>query len=170
MLPFSRIPRADAFRAFALVGLVVLGCRAEPDAAEAPAPVAKAPVPAVPDDFDEANPVERALRDLVHREASYMLPVGPVHHLRLAEGDGRDVQWVLEGGHCFKVLGVGGAELEEFGLRIVDANAMPLQQTRGRQAVLGNEPLCFEAAGLFRVQAKALRGSGDLALRAYRSR
>lgn len=155
-----------------LAVLGLLGCQRAPTEDAPPPPrLGAAPPSTAADEWEPRDALEGELKALVAREASFMIPVGETHRLSVPAGESRDVQIVLPGGHCFKVLGVASERLEELSLRIVDANAVPLQQAQnGRATVLGNEPLCFEAPGLFRVQARALRGEGDVALRAYRSR
>jgi len=155
---------ARSLLAAAVVAAVATGC-----GDDAPKPPEKAPVqdPVAPGDVLGQEMQRRA-----GQFAEGMTPATPMFRGSLDNGGTQDYQAVLQGGRCFKILGVGSEGVSDLDLFLFDPNGVQVQQDTATDnyPVLGlTDPICPEQAGAYRVQVKMYAGSGEFAVRVYQS-
>ena len=89
----------------------------------------------------------------------------------MAEGQRSDHLSVLRGGHCYRMLGVGGAEVEDMDLFLFDPEGVQMQQDRGAgplpRARACRPSICPPYSGAYRLQVHMYKGGGAVALQAY---
>ena len=115
-------------------------------------------------------PLDRVLAVKAKRYAKGLVAEGALLRGTLKEGERADHLSVLRGGHCYRLLGVGAAEVEDMDLFLFDPNGVQLQQdaAQDRFPVLGMQAdLCPAYSGAFRLQVFMYKGGGAYALQAY---
>lgn len=138
-------------------------------------PAAEAPVPEAPPEEEIApgDTIGREMRTRAQQFAQGMTPATPLFRGTLETGATRDYQAILQGGRCFKILGVGGDGVTDLDLFLFDPNGVQVQQDTATDnyPVLGlTHPICPNEPGSYRVQVKMFAGQGDFGVRVYQSR
>ena len=90
----------------------------------------------------------------------------------LAQGARSDHLLVLEGGRCYRVVGVGGDGVTDMDLFLYDPAGVQRNQDPGqdRYPVLGKQiEVCPIIAGAYRLQVQMYEGGGDFAVGLYRT-
>lgn len=120
----------------------------------------------------ETHDPEQALAQQAKRYAQALLADGPIVKGSLAQGARSEQLLVLRGGYCYRVLGAGGEGVEDLDLLLYDPNGVEVQQDPAQDAfpILGQQSeICPSTSGAYRLQVLMYKGSGDFALRAYRT-
>lgn len=91
---------------------------------------------------------------------------------RLAVGATRDFLAVLVAEHCYRIIGVGDANVADLELVLFDPHGVQVRRDLDRAplAVLGiDAELCPPEPGAYRLQARASEGSGEILVGVYRT-
>ena len=91
---------------------------------------------------------------------------------RLDQGSKRDHMTVLSAGHCFKIVGTGGPDVQDLDLLLFDPNLVQIQRDVGHDPVpvIGQQsPLCPTLSGVYRLQARMVKGEGEYAIQVSRT-
>lgn len=121
-------------------------------------------------ELPEGTPLDRVLAQKAKKYAPGLVAEGEPFQGELKQGQRGDHLLVLRGGHCYRVLGVSGAEVEDLDLFLYDPNGVQVQQdaAQDRFPVLGMQAdICPVHSGAFRLQVHAYQGGGPYAVRAY---
>lgn len=144
------------------------------DPASAQAEPAEPAAAAEPEEeVDPSDTIAVEMQTRARQFAEGMTAATPLFRGTLATGATQDYQAVLQGGRCFKIVGVGGSGVTDLDLFLFDPNGVQVQQDTATDSypVLGlTHPICPEMAGAYRVQVKMFAGTGDFAVRVYQSR
>lgn len=139
---------------------------------EAPGATGEAVELRFPEPPEGADPLEARLYELSRSYARNMEPHGDAWAGELDRGQTADHQTVLEGSRCYKVLGVGGPDVDDLDLMIFDPNGVLVDQDDGTDEVpvLGlTTAVCPSQGGMFRVHVRMFRGRGAYRVQAARS-
>jgi hypothetical protein len=151
------------------------GCSGRSDSSAAAGELANAADEAIELDeppLPEGTPLDRVLAQKAKKYAAGLVPDGEPFQGQLKQGQRSDHLLVLRGGHCYRVLGVAGAEVEDLDLFLYDPDGVQLQQdaAQDRYPVLGMQAdICPGRSGAHRLQVHAYQGGGPYAVRAFRT-
>jgi hypothetical protein len=90
----------------------------------------------------------------------------------VVEGARSDHLAVLRGGHCYRIVAVGGTGVEDMDLFLYDPEGVQTQQdpAQDRFPVLGLQAeICPLRGGAYRLQVHMYKGGGAFAARVYRT-
>jgi len=90
----------------------------------------------------------------------------------VVEGARSDHLAVLRAGHCYRIVAVGGAGVEDMDLFLYDPEGVQTQQdpAQDRFPVLGLQAeICPPRGGAYRLQVHMYKGGGPFAARVYRT-
>lgn len=90
----------------------------------------------------------------------------------LAQGGRNDHLTVLRAGHCYRIVGAGGAGVQDMDLFLYDPEGVQVQQDPGqdRYPALGvQSEVCPPLGGAYRLQVHMYEGGGPYAVRVYRT-
>lgn len=92
----------------------------------------------------------------------------------LQSGQSRDLPFIVtDPSKCLRVIAAGGVGVEDIGLTLVDRGGIPLAQDELHASfalVDADGPVCLESPGQYRAVLKMLRGSGKVAVQAWRAK
>lgn len=138
------------------------------DPAAEPAEAASPPE----EEIAPGDTIGREMQVRAQQFAQGMRPATPLFRGTLDTGGTQDYQAVLQGGRCFKILGVGSDGVTDLDLFLFDPNGVQVQQDTATDnyPVLGlTHPICPQEPGSYRVQVKMFAGQGDFGVRVYES-
>ena len=98
--------------------------------------------------------------------AAGMAPVTPLQQGMLVTGATQDYNVPLQGGHCYTILGVGGAGVTDLDLYLFDMAGQQLAQ----DTATDNFPVfrhCVALPGVYRVQTKMYTGAGTYGVQVF---
>lgn len=157
----------------AVAALFVMVCSGCPSAEHAePPPVssgyatAVSPAEPAPDDVSDHMALQ------AQTLAFDMVPSSFLEHGVLTEGQEESFSTILEAGHCYRILGVGGASLTDLDLVLRDenGNAVAEDDATDNVPVLGRDAvICPRWTGPFSVTVRAYRGHGAYGIQVFRS-
>jgi len=154
-----RRPLLAAALALALGG----GCDALPSTGDDEIPTPDVPPP--------ADALEERLRALGDERAPFMILSEAAMRGELEEGGAQDFSHVMHPGWCYKVLGLAEG-IEDLDIRVYDGNGVLLQRdtTRTPDPYIGRmRPICPVESATYRVEVRAVSGSGAFVVQVYRS-
>lgn len=114
--------------------------------------------------------LERKLYDKAAKFATDLRPLGPPFGGELEEGQRRDQLVVMRYSRCYRVIAVGGPEVEDLDLVLYDDDNVQVQRDFGEDPypVLGlRSEICPRGHGAYRVQVGMFKGRGEYLARAY---
>jgi hypothetical protein len=117
-------------------------------------------------------PPEQVLVQAAKRYAPGLVAIGSVISGTLAQGTRSDHLVVLESGHCYRVVGVGGDGVDDMDLFLYDPAGVQANQdaSQDRYPVLGMQSeICPIRAGAYRLQVQMYQGGGPFAVGVYRT-
>lgn len=88
----------------------------------------------------------------------------------MRHGERRTVVAAVVGGHCYRIIGVGGAGVRDLDLRLRDMNGNVLDQDVATDnfPVLGlQRPLCLNWQGTFQIEVIMYSGGGEFGVQAF---
>lgn len=144
-----------------------------------PSPVAPAVSPATPVDAAQAIALAAIIKEMAQSRAPRgAQPLGPIHAARFDTGQQFEVQVQMEPGKCYTMIGVGSPSTDEVDLKLIAvtplgamAPVLAIDNTTGRQAVLGAQPNCFKwawpIAAPVNLVMRVPTGSGLAAMQLY---
>jgi len=118
-------------------------------------------------DPDLADPLGQAIIELAQVEAVGWVKEGPLLRGALEDRARQGFLVVLKYGHCYRFLGVAGAEVRDLDLLLFDANGMEVQRdvTQSATPVLGaSASICPADPIAVRIEARMRNGSGPFAI------
>jgi hypothetical protein len=124
------------------------------------------------EEVDPGDAIAVEMQTRAQQFAEGMSPATPLFRGTLATGATQDYQAVLQGGRCFKVVGVGGPGVTDLDLFLFDPNGVQVLQDTASDSypVLGlTHPICPDTAGAYRVQVKMFAGTGEFGVRVYQT-
>jgi hypothetical protein len=142
------------------------------DGSAAIAPESGEQAPQIEQPLPRDAPPAQVLPIAAKRAASGMVPQGKPITGTLVQGARSDHLLVLEGGRCYRVVGVGGEGVSDMDLFLYNPAGVQATQDSGqdRYPVLGKQiEICPVVAGAYRLQVQMYEGGGDFALGLYRS-
>lgn len=144
-----------------------------------PPPIPAVPVTVTPPTVDPIAPsiapgdvIAITMQRRAQMVAAGMTNATPIFRGTLSEGASQDFQAVLQPGKCFKIIGIGGANVRDLDLKLFDPNGVQLQQDVATDSfpALGVESqICPTAAGAYRVQVQMYQGSGDFGVQVFQT-
>lgn len=149
--------------AFVMLGLVACGPRSD----ATPAQAASAPVEAAPTD-----PLEIAVAAAATPILHGMIHETPYEHGTLAQSGSEERTLVLERGRCYRIVASGAASLGDLEMTLFDTNAVVVQRDSRDDAtaiVGGEDAVCPQEPGAYRLEIAAPHGQGAYAMRVYAS-
>lgn len=155
-------------------GLSGCGPGPSPGDADSAPPTAPAPLktPTAPaGEPPPAGTLERLLFDKASKYAAGLRPMDEPFDGVLEAGQRRDQLLVLEYGKCYRMLAVGGPEVEDLDLVLHDPDNVQVQRDLGEDPypVLGDQAeICPPTPGAYRLQITMFKGRGRYLARAYR--
>ncbi|MCS6797408.1 MAG: hypothetical protein NZ898_02565 [Myxococcota bacterium] len=163
-------------RALAVLFQVGCGSEAAPSGPPVARPEPGRPVRPTADEgvppLDPSDPLDAEMLRRVALFAPNMIAATPMQRGRLSTGESQDFQAVLQAGHCFRIVAVGGQGVTDLDLFLFDPAGVQVQQDTAVDAypVLGlNAPICPERAGAYRVQVRMFAGAGEFGVQVYRT-
>ncbi|MGD8861886.1 MAG: hypothetical protein PVI30_17885 [Myxococcales bacterium] len=160
--------------------LGLLGCSGAPESraadelrtdAPSAAKASRTAVSKIPEPPPNA-PLEKLLEYKAQVLAPGLIADDPPIVGELPEGGRQDYLTILKGGFCYRILGVGGPDVEDMDLFLYDPNGVQTHQdpAQDRFPLLGTQAdICPLEAGKYRVQVHMYEGGGRYALRTYRT-
>lgn len=135
-------------------------------------PPAPAPKDTKVTDPKPPAPLEAAVWEWAHRDASTYEPSGPYFTEALETGHSTDHSVLLQNGRCARFFAVAEQSIGDLEIGVFDTNGSLVRQesSPGARAEIGKDhPICPPATGMYRVHVTARAGTGKYALRAYQS-
>lgn len=144
-----------------------------------PPPAAPAVSHATPVDAAQAIALAAIIKEMAQSQAPRgAQPLGPIHAARFDTGQQFEVQVQMEPGKCYTMIGVGSPSTDEVDLKLIAvtplgamAPVLAIDNTTGRQAVLGAQPNCFKwawpIAAPVNLVMRVPTGSGLAAMQLY---
>jgi hypothetical protein len=159
-------------RPLVVFGILLVGCQPRPAAhpvAPPPSTGYAASVSATPAPVDVSESMAARAQDAAYD----LVPSSYLEHGTLGEGQEESFNTVLEAGHCYRILGVGGPTMSDLDLSLRDENGNLLAEDGSSDAApilgLGSDLLCPRWTGAFYVTVRARRGSGDYGIQIFRT-
>jgi len=128
------------------------------------------PTNVVPLDPNDYVGQQMALR--AQQFAEGMTPATALFRGTLQTGATQDYQAVLQGGSCFRIIGVGAQGVTDLDLFLFDPVGAQMLQDTATDAypILGlSNPICPPSAGAYRVQVKMYAGAGDFGVQVFQA-
>lgn len=125
-------------------------------------------LPALPSDAPPLQVIAPAGK----RYAPGMIAQGKPFSGKLAQGERSDHLLVLEGGRCYRAVGVGGDGVTDMDLFLYDPAGVQRNQdgSQDRYPLLGTPiEICPVVAGAYRLQVQMYEGGGEFAVGLYRT-
>jgi len=131
------------------------------------------PLPAGTPTAASGDPLDAALKASAAKYAPGMTALSPVGRAKLKQGEHAGMNFDMEQGKCYVVLGVGGPGVTQVGLNLLFPAAPPQaimasDTTHGASPVLGEgKPLCPPIKSSVRVDTVIMAGAGDVAVQVW---
>jgi hypothetical protein len=127
---------------------------------------------ALEDAIAHSAPLPRIVELAAKRYAAGFVGDGALIQGSALEGARSDHLTVLRAGHCYRIVAVGGAGVEDLDLFLYDPEGVQMQQdpAQDRFPVLGLQAeICPPRGGAYRLQVHMYKGAGPFAARVYRT-
>ncbi len=133
------------------------------------------PIPgAVPGAPVAGDPIEAAIKAQAAKHAVGFQPAGPIARTTLKTGEHGGMNYAMQQGKCYVVLGAGGAGVTQMALHMMvpatPPNAVVASDNAGGTTPVlggGGKPLCPPLPSQVRVDAVATAGSGPVGVQIY---
>jgi len=129
------------------------------------------PVPGTP--APAGDPLDAILKASAAKYAPGFAPVSPVGRAKLKQGEHAGMNFEMDAGKCYVVLGAGGPGVTTLGLNLLPAPPAPqfalaTDQSHGNAPVIGEgKPLCPPIKSPVRVDSFVVQGGGDVAIQVW---